>query len=291
MRIFPFEVWNNEKQRHDFCFDKFEEYELELFDQYPNLMNHQRIECDLMGPYDNLHDVEVHDWNPHHAIGNHHLSNYDCFYDSDDWSIIFEPYPCQRGSGDSVEQYKLFLEKGHQNPLGDRVRILSTASKLEDQASHRYAYVWGKWWKLTSCLFFKGHPLYCLNEKVTKDIQGLEYLKYENGRAVEYEEFSDDIHRLGGGTPATTDVLLICATDIGKQYFKAGLPVPQFYLNDRRLRRIPYRSELCSCLRVRKTFSDCGCKSSSIVRFMDDLQHMMKTYAKKPSVTFTIDSN
>lgn len=142
--MFPFQVWNEEHQRFDFHFDKWKEYSNALQRQYP-VGDKPRVELELIFPSQRLEDVYVHDWNPHHAIGNYHLSVYDCFYDSSDWSTIFDVYP-----GCNSASCRIFAEKGHDNPWGESVRLMSTASDIYNTSSHRYAYLRGQYWKVLS---------------------------------------------------------------------------------------------------------------------------------------------
>lgn len=148
--MYPFEVFDETTQRIEFYFDKFEEYKEELFRLYPPTFNHARALIRLKSPSDRLEDVPVHDWNPHHSIGNHHLSVYDCFYDRNDWSTIFEVYPVHDHSDPA--SICMFVEREHTNPWGEPVRLMSTASGILNQSSHRYAQFRGKYWKITSLL-------------------------------------------------------------------------------------------------------------------------------------------
>ena len=148
--MYPFEVWNEEQQRIDFHFDRWRHFATNLFQQYPVQQYVPRAEIDLIFPSDRLEDIPVHGWNPHHEIGNHHLSVYDCFYESDEWSTIFEAYPAHIRITDGNESYRLFVEKGHQDPWGEPIKIMSTSSFIGDDTSHRYAYFRGKYWKIMS---------------------------------------------------------------------------------------------------------------------------------------------
>lgn len=150
--MYPFQVWNEEHQRIDFYFDRFERFRDELFDQYPVDPNHERIEFDLIFESDRLEDVWVHDWNPHHEVGNYHLSVYDCFYDCDDWSTIFEVYPGpgqhRNINGNITGGLRVFAEKGHGNPWGERIRLMSTSSNPYDDSAHRFVQFRGKFYKV-----------------------------------------------------------------------------------------------------------------------------------------------
>lgn len=147
--MYPFEVWNHERQEMDFYWDRWSLFSDDLFRQYP-VNHHQRVELSLIFPADRLEDVWVHDWNPHHEIGNYHLSVYDCFYDNaDDWSTIFEVYPAHITTGRGREDsWRFFIEKDHENPWGEPIRIMSTASDINDSTAHRYAYFRGRYWKI-----------------------------------------------------------------------------------------------------------------------------------------------
>lgn len=144
--MYPFEVFDERTQRVEFYFNRFAEYKRELFSQYPATQGHARIEFDLIFPSDRLQDVYVHDWNPHHQIGNHHLSVYDCFYDSSSWSTIFEAYDTHRCY--PQQRLKVFAEEGHHNPWGEPIRLMSTSSNIYNNSSHRFACFRGKFWKV-----------------------------------------------------------------------------------------------------------------------------------------------
>lgn len=145
--MYPFEFWCEQNNRMEFHFERWNSFKEQLFRQYP-VNAKPRIQISLHFPSDRLEDVFVHDWNPHHAIGNHHLSVYDCFYNNSDWSMIFDAYP--QHSHTSGGDYVLFAEQGHINPWGERIRIMSTASDIYNDSSHRFAYFRGKYWKIIS---------------------------------------------------------------------------------------------------------------------------------------------
>jgi len=140
----------------EFHFERWRDFQEQLFEQYPTNPLHQRIELSLGFPSDRLEDVWVHDWNPHHEIGNYHLTNYDCFYDSWNWSTIFDVYPAHmRTDGGSC---RIFAEEGHQNPWGQRLRLMSTASSFYNDSSHRYVYLNNKYWKVMSVIQYPRIP-------------------------------------------------------------------------------------------------------------------------------------
>lgn len=144
--MYPFEVWDERTNRIEFYWDRWFDYREHLFNQYPVQANHQRLEISLHFPSDRLQDIPTH-WNPHHTIGNYHLSPYDYFYDSNNWSTIFEVYPEHNHNGESI---RMFVEEGHQDPWGGPIRILSMASHIGNDSSIRFAYFRGKYWKIIS---------------------------------------------------------------------------------------------------------------------------------------------
>lgn len=150
--MYPFEVWDETTQQIEFYYNRFAEFEDNLFRQYPTTPNHLRVEVDLYFPSDRLEDVYVHDWNPHHEIGNRHLSVYDCFYDSSNWSTIFETYPLHDRS--NPHAIKLYAEEDHTNPWGEPIRFMSTSWDFRNNSSHRFAYFRGKYWKVLSPIFY-----------------------------------------------------------------------------------------------------------------------------------------
>lgn len=143
---YSFEIWDEQTQRIEFYFDHFEQYRQELFRQYPVTAGHTRAEISLYFPSDRLEDVFVHDWNPHHELGNTHLSVYDCFYSSSDWSTIFEVYSMH--DRNHPEAVRCFIEEDHRDPWGEPVRVMSTSANIHDNRSHRFAYFRGKYWKI-----------------------------------------------------------------------------------------------------------------------------------------------
>lgn len=145
--MYPFEVWNEEQQRIDFHFDRFSEFKEQLFLQYPINHQHHRVQISLIFPSDRLEDVWVNEWNPHHEMGNHHLSVYDCFYDSDRWSTIFEVYPAH-AHDPHQESWICFVEEDHADPRGEPIRLMSTADVIYNDTAHRYAYFRGRYWKI-----------------------------------------------------------------------------------------------------------------------------------------------
>lgn len=149
--MYPFEVWDERTQRVEFYFDRWRSFIDDKYASYPATPEHARIETTLYFGSENLHDVFVHDWNPHHEIGNTHLSVYDCFYDSSNWSTIFDVYPAH-ALRDGRETWKIIIEEGHENPWGEPIRIMSTSSDIYDDTAHRFAYFRGKYWKLIGFL-------------------------------------------------------------------------------------------------------------------------------------------
>jgi len=150
--MYPFEVWNEEQQRIDFHFDRFSAFREELFRQYPPTHEHHRVEIHLIFPSDRLRDVWVHDWNPHHEMGND-LSVYDCFYHSDRWSTVFDVYPAH-GSRPHEDSWICFAEENHADPWGEPIQLMSTSDCIYNDTSHRYAYFRGKYWKVLSFMPF-----------------------------------------------------------------------------------------------------------------------------------------
>jgi hypothetical protein len=150
--MYPFEVWDENTQRVEFYWNRWSEFRSRLFNQYPVDRAHRRVEIDLYFPSDRLEDVWVHDWNPHHEIGNHHLSVYDCFYDSSNWSTVFDVYPQHDRTQEERgwDNWRLFIEEGHRDPWGEPIRIMSTSANINDNTSIRYAYFRGKYWKIIS---------------------------------------------------------------------------------------------------------------------------------------------
>lgn len=144
--MYPFEFWCEQNNRMEFHWDNWRAFREELFRQYPTPPDKFRAELLLSFPSDRLEDVPTFNWNPHHGAGNYHLSNYDFFYDNAEWSTIFEVYPGRQTlTGDDV---RLFAEHLHNDPWGERLRIMSTASDIHDQTSHRFAHFRGKFWKI-----------------------------------------------------------------------------------------------------------------------------------------------
>lgn len=145
--MYPFEVWDERTQRIEFYWNRWSEFKNELFQQYPVNHSHQRIEIDLHFPSDRIEDIPVHNWNPHHEIGNTHLSVYDYFYNNSNWSTIFEVYPQHNHNHES---FRFFIEDGHDDPWGEPIKIMSTSSDIHNDSSHRFAYFRGKYWKIIS---------------------------------------------------------------------------------------------------------------------------------------------
>jgi hypothetical protein len=145
-------IWNEEHQRIDFNYEAWERYTTRRFLEYPTNRHHARIEFTLFCPRDDLYDVPTHDWNPHHDIGNYHLTVHDCFYCSSQWSTIFDVVPAYLESGwdrRSTPSYTMIAEEGHQDPWGEEIIIASTSHDIYDNTSFRYAYFRDKWWKLS----------------------------------------------------------------------------------------------------------------------------------------------
>lgn len=145
--MYPFEIWNEDTQQIDFDWDLWRYFTIELFSIYMIQFNHQRVNIILHSQSDRLEDVYVGDWNPHHEIGNTHLSSHDCFYNNDNWSVVFETYPMNNHSPNNPK-FIFFIEEGHQDPWGEPIRIMSTSSCIHDNMSHRFAYFRGKYWQI-----------------------------------------------------------------------------------------------------------------------------------------------
>jgi hypothetical protein len=89
-------------------------------------------------------------FNPRLFIENKAALSHDFFYFSDEFSIIFHPLT----EDDSTEIYML-VEGPHENPLGERVPILSTWSHLKVSRSdvaksgiqHNFVFYDNRWWE------------------------------------------------------------------------------------------------------------------------------------------------
>jgi hypothetical protein len=148
--MYPFEVFDERTQRIEFYYNKFGEYKTELFRQYPARTNHSRLEIDLLFPSERLEDVFCHDWNPHGRFPETaHLDRRHCFYNNSNWSTIFEVYPMHSRS---TEQLKCFVEFGHQDPWGEKITLMSTATSIYDNHSFRFAFFRQKYWKVNSVI-------------------------------------------------------------------------------------------------------------------------------------------
>ncbi|RTK95511.1 MAG: hypothetical protein EKK64_06730 [Neisseriaceae bacterium] len=156
--MYPFEVYDETTKRVEFYFNLWEDYESNLFKQYP-LTSRKRVLLDLINPADRFKDVKTHDWNPHANLGNCYLNNHDCFYCNDDWSVIFDVYPAHNyaSTGDSL---KFFAELGHENPAGEKIKLLSTSSNIDDDASIRYAYFRNKFWLVSHYKTYYNYEYY-----------------------------------------------------------------------------------------------------------------------------------
>ena len=141
--MYPFEVYDETTKRVEFYFNLWNEFKKDLFKQYPSNFK-PRIEIELINPAERLKDVKTQAWNPHADIGNGYLNNHDCFYYNENWSVIFDVYPSHNYS--SPESYRILSELGHENPLGEKLTLLSTSKNLYDGNSIRYAYFRGKYW-------------------------------------------------------------------------------------------------------------------------------------------------
>jgi hypothetical protein len=162
--MYPFEFWAESTQRVEFHWANWSNYRQQLFYGYPVQNGVPRVEFALFCPRDHLHEVPVHDWNPHHEIGNYHLTPHDCFYESTNWSLIFEAYPAHITSGwdgRRTPSYRMFVEEGHEQPWGDVVELRSTSSNIWDDSCFRYARFRDKWWKVSG--FLRHWPPFTFN--------------------------------------------------------------------------------------------------------------------------------
>ncbi|RTK95517.1 MAG: hypothetical protein EKK64_06760 [Neisseriaceae bacterium] len=157
--MYPFEVYDEKTKRVEFSFPIWEDYKIELFKQYPANAR-RRIEIELVNPEDRLKDVKTrHDWNPHAEIGKLYLNNHDCFYYNENWSVIFDVYPSHRHFSES---YRFIAERGHINPLGERLTLLSTSSSIDNDNAIRYAYFRDKFWLVLNYTQYTKNNVYDL---------------------------------------------------------------------------------------------------------------------------------
>ena len=127
------------------------------------MTSRKRVLLELINPADRFKDVKTLDWNPHANLGNCYLNNHDCFYCNEDWSVIFDVYPAHNyaSTGDSL---KFFAEPGHENPAGEKIKLLSTSSNIDDESSIRYAYFRNKFWLVSHYKTYKTYYNYSYYE-------------------------------------------------------------------------------------------------------------------------------
>lgn len=123
-------------------------------EQYPlpPIDKHFRLDLELANPHAFLPHIKL-DFNPH--IG---YDANECFYVNDnDWSTIFNV--CEID-----DKLRMLVECGHDKPLGEPIRLLSTSSSFvhESWAArknwHDFAFFRGMWWKVTWNEYFSGYP-------------------------------------------------------------------------------------------------------------------------------------
>jgi hypothetical protein len=120
------------------------------FQQYPVQPpeKHLRLDIELTHPRRLMSEVPV-SFNPHLPP----YDAYECFYICDDWSIIFDI--CNIDTPHEEPVLRMLVESGHQEPWGERIRLLSTAGTIfhESWAARKnwndFAFFRGQYWKIT----------------------------------------------------------------------------------------------------------------------------------------------
>lgn len=127
-------------------------------EQYPvqDIENkHLRLEIELSNPSDNFSEIPV-DFNPNNIFFDDPT---ECFYVCDDWSTIFEVMKM-----DDSENIRMLVESCHENPQGERIRLMSTSCSIvhklneKKNSRHDFAFFRGKFWKLTLNKYHGEYP-------------------------------------------------------------------------------------------------------------------------------------
>lgn len=106
-----------------------------------------RFALELAYPCDFLIEVPI-ERNPH---SHSNYSGHACFYSCDDWSTIFGVHEV----GDSLQ---LLVESGHLNPWGEKIRLFSTSSAIQDEEwgsnpANKFAFFRNKFWRIRRDIF------------------------------------------------------------------------------------------------------------------------------------------
>lgn len=151
---YPFECIGPDGKTH-FHFQEWGKFVAKLFNQYPIKTGHQRAEIELIFPCAALHEVYCH-WSPFTGQEIHSNPAADlrgawaCHCIDADWSLIFDAYPSYSVPGDPNGSCRFLAEKGHKNPLGEKLVLMSTATMLNNDHANRFAFFRGKYWKVLS---------------------------------------------------------------------------------------------------------------------------------------------
>lgn len=130
----------------------FSEYPLQ-----PIESKHLRLDLELSFPRQQMSEVPV-DKSPHF--------NYDsreCFYVCADWSVIFNVEEIEDTQHERPT-LRMLVESCHDNPMGDRIRLMSTACTIihEHWAARQnwndFAFFRGKFWRITWNEYFGDWP-------------------------------------------------------------------------------------------------------------------------------------
>jgi hypothetical protein len=152
-QVKPFETIGSDGKVY-LHYDRWERWRNDrLSCDYPPLGNGKaRHDIELSYPSTTLAEVPI-DRNPHDTgLRIHPHTARTCFYSSNDWLTIFDVHEVLTPHGSSI---RTVVENGTDKPVGERIRLMSTSSFLEEapwstNPSNYFAYFRGKYWRVTT---------------------------------------------------------------------------------------------------------------------------------------------
>ena len=155
-------------------YQNWERWRAERCTEYPCPPGKWRLDIEIAHPRNKLREVPVpldefeRPRNPHarvllNKLGGVDYDSYELFYVCDDWSTIFGVHDAHRYDTNG-ESYRFLVESGHEQPWGERVRLMSTSCYIVDpwwqkNYTNQFAFFRGKYWLVTFNGFLHDWPV------------------------------------------------------------------------------------------------------------------------------------
>ncbi len=120
-------------------YEKLTEYTKKLFEQYPMKRPHRRFQLMLAFPSDSIEAIPLENGNEYGKTTQI----------EEKFSTVLEILPAFLDTKPKSENsHILFIEDGHENPLGEHVTLYSTAITFIEENANRFAFFRNKYWRV-----------------------------------------------------------------------------------------------------------------------------------------------